>query len=131
MLAVYRSEIRPVHLWPLSGAERWRVDLVFLSGLIGLIPMLMPNVGFKRANMIYLLGFYPIFAFIMLNGGMLGLATVDTTDWGGLLVTLVVAITGIVASLPLGILLAWGGARIYRLCGHYASVSSRYFAVCR
>ena len=89
-------------------AERWRVDLVFLSGLIGLIPMLMPNVGFKRANMIYLLGFYPIFAFVMLNGGMLGLATVDTTDWGGLLVTLVVAITGIVASLPLGILLALG-----------------------
>ena len=89
-------------------AERWRVDLVFLSGLIGLIPMLMPNIGFKRANMIYLLGFYPIFAFIMLNGGMLGLATVDTTDWGGLLVTLVVAITGIVASLPLGILLALG-----------------------
>ena len=89
-------------------AERWRVDLVFLSGLIGLIPMLMPNIGFKRANMIYLLGFYPIFAFIMLNGGMMGLATVDTTDWGGLLVTLVVAITGIVASLPLGILLALG-----------------------
>lgn len=89
-------------------AERWRVDLVFLSGLIGLIPMLMPNVGFKRANMIYLLGFYPIFAFIMLNGGVSGLAAVDTTDWGGLLVTLVVAITGIVASLPLGTLLALG-----------------------
>ena len=89
-------------------AERWRVDLVFLSGLIGLIPMLMPNVGFKRANMIYLLSFYPIFAFVMLNGGILGLATVDTTDWGGLLVTLVIAITGIVASLPLGILLALG-----------------------
>ena len=89
-------------------AEHWRVDLVFLSGLTGLIPMLMPNVGFKRANMIFLLGFYPIFAFVMLNGGMLGLATVDTTDWGGLLVTLVVAITGIVTSLPLGILLALG-----------------------
>ena len=37
-----------------------------------------------------------------------GLKTVSTTDWGGLLVTLVVAITGIVASLPLGILLALG-----------------------
>ena len=89
-------------------AERWRVDLVFFSGVIGLIPMLMPNVRFKRVNMIYLLGFYPIFGFVMLNGGMLGLAIVDTTDWGGLLVTLVVAITGIVASLPLGILLALG-----------------------
>lgn len=32
----------------------------------------------------------------------------ETSNWGGLLVTLVVAITGIVASLPLGILLALG-----------------------
>jgi len=37
-----------------------------------------------------------------------GLVPVDTRDWGGLLITLVVAITGIVASLPLGILLALG-----------------------
>ena len=37
-----------------------------------------------------------------------GLSFVETSDWGGLLVTLVVAITGIVASLPLGIILALG-----------------------
>jgi general L-amino acid transport system permease protein len=37
-----------------------------------------------------------------------GLEYVETSQWGGLLVTLVVAITGIVASLPLGILLALG-----------------------
>ena len=36
------------------------------------------------------------------------LEPVDTIDWGGLLITLVVAVTGIVASLPLGILLALG-----------------------
>ena len=37
-----------------------------------------------------------------------GLVPVETQQWGGLLVTLVVAVTGIVASLPLGILLALG-----------------------
>jgi general L-amino acid transport system permease protein len=37
-----------------------------------------------------------------------GLVPVETRAWGGLLVTLVVAITGIVTSLPLGILLALG-----------------------
>ncbi|MGC6484924.1 MAG: amino acid ABC transporter permease [Candidatus Puniceispirillales bacterium] len=37
-----------------------------------------------------------------------GLRPIDTNDWGGLLITLVVAITGIVASLPLGIILALG-----------------------
>jgi general L-amino acid transport system permease protein len=38
----------------------------------------------------------------------LGLEPVETRSWGGLMVTLVVAVTGIVASLPLGILLALG-----------------------
>ena len=37
-----------------------------------------------------------------------GLQPVETSQWGGLLLTLVVAVTGIVASLPLGILLALG-----------------------
>jgi general L-amino acid transport system permease protein len=37
-----------------------------------------------------------------------GLAPVETSSWGGLMVTLVVAVTGIVASLPLGVLLALG-----------------------
>ena len=37
-----------------------------------------------------------------------GLAVVDTRLWGGLLVTLVVAVTGIVASMPVGIALALG-----------------------
>lgn len=37
-----------------------------------------------------------------------GLPLVDTREWGGLLVTLVVSITGIVASMPVGIALALG-----------------------
>ena len=37
-----------------------------------------------------------------------GLPVVDTRLWGGLLVTLVVAVTGIVASMPIGVALALG-----------------------
>ena len=37
-----------------------------------------------------------------------GLPIVDTRQWGGLLVTLVVSVTGIVASMPVGIALALG-----------------------
>ena len=37
-----------------------------------------------------------------------GLPYVETSKWGGLLLTLVVAVTGIVASLPIGVLLALG-----------------------
>ena len=50
-----------------------------------------------------------IYAAIMLAlSADVGLMAVDTNDWGGLLITLVVAVTGIVASLPLGIVLALG-----------------------
>jgi general L-amino acid transport system permease protein len=46
--------------------------------------------------------------FIRLSGLDEGLSVVETPQWGGLLVTMVVAVTGIVASLPLGIALALG-----------------------
>ena len=89
-------------------AEIWRVNLVFLFGFAGLVPMLVPSAPLKSFNIAFLLGFYPVFTFIMLTGGLFGLPAVETTDWGGLLVTLVVAVTGIAASLPLGIVLALG-----------------------
>ncbi len=47
-------------------------------------------------------------AFFLLVGGVFGLPHVETRLWGGLLVTLVIAFTGIIGSLPLGILLALG-----------------------
>src|SRR5262249_40892124 len=47
-------------------------------------------------------------AFFLLVGDVLGLAHVETSLWGGLLVTLVISFTGITLSLPLGVLLALG-----------------------
>lgn len=88
--------------------ERWRVDIVFYTGALALIPMLIPSIPGKWPNVIFLLVIYPVMSFILLTGGMFGLEAVPTTRWGGLLVTLVVAVTGIAASFPLGILLALG-----------------------
>jgi general L-amino acid transport system permease protein len=88
--------------------ERWRVDLTGALLLIGLIPMAIPRVPYKRQNAFYLLVVFPVLAFLLLVGGYFGLRRVETQLWGGLLVTLVVAITGIVASMPLGVLLALG-----------------------
>jgi general L-amino acid transport system permease protein len=51
-------------------------------------------------------GLFPVIGYFLLVGGAFGLPYVETRSWGGLLVTLVVAVTGIAASLPLGILLA-------------------------
>src|SRR5262249_61429147 len=53
-------------------------------------------------------GVFPVVAFFLLVGGVLGLPHVETRLWGGLLVTLVISFTGIMFSLPLGVLLALG-----------------------
>lgn len=88
--------------------QRWRVNLAFLIGAALLAPLLVPSAPYKRTNAVLFFIVYPIVAFILLVGGRFGLDHVPTHLWGGLLVTLVVAITGIVVSLPLGILLALG-----------------------
>ncbi|WP_433963183.1 amino acid ABC transporter permease [Roseitalea porphyridii] len=87
--------------------ERWRVNLTGVLLIAGLVPIAIPAVPYKRENALYLLIVFPILAFILLTG-QFGLEPVETPLWGGLLVTLVVAIVGIVVSFPLGILLALG-----------------------
>jgi len=52
--------------------------------------------------------FISYFAAIWLIGGGLGLTNVSTNDWGGLVLTLFTAVTGIALCFPLGILLALG-----------------------
>jgi general L-amino acid transport system permease protein len=88
--------------------KRWRVGLVYELAALLLAPLLIPPAPYKRLNAILFFGVFPIVAGILLAGGLLGLTGVETRLWGGLMVTLVISFTGIVGSLPLGILLALG-----------------------
>ncbi|MFL5051585.1 MAG: amino acid ABC transporter permease [Xanthobacteraceae bacterium] len=88
--------------------QYWRVNLTFALGAALLIPLLIPPVPYKTLNAVLFFAVFPIVAFFLLLGGVFGLEHVETRAWGGLLVTMIVAVTGIVASLPLGILLALG-----------------------
>jgi general L-amino acid transport system permease protein len=88
--------------------QLWRVNLTFALGAALLAPLLIPQVPRKALNAVLFFAVFPIVAFVLLVGGVFGLAHVDTRSWGGLLVTLVVAVTGIVVSLPLGNMLALG-----------------------
>ncbi|MEL7048246.1 MAG: amino acid ABC transporter permease [Pseudomonadota bacterium] len=89
--------------------ELWRVNLTYVLALGGLLPLLVPKVPGKLWFALYLLVVFPVLAFFLLTGApVLGLPVVSTSDWGGLLVTLVVACVGIAASFPVAILLALG-----------------------
>ena len=89
-------------------AERWRVNLTFALAVATLVPLMWPGTPGKRWVALWGLFVLPFVAWWLLYGGMLGLAAVSTELWGGLLVTLVVAICGIVGSFPVGIVLALG-----------------------
>ena len=87
-------------------SERWRVTTAETLGALALGWLLWPR-GRKLAPALAFFAAFPVVAFVLLHGApSLGLPIVDTLNWGGLPVTLVVASVGIVASLPLGILLA-------------------------
>src|SRR5262249_24250463 len=88
--------------------ERWRVNLTYLLAVAGLVPLMVPQVPRKLGSAPYLRTVFPVLAVVLLSGGVLGLSHVSTDLWGGLLVTLVIASTGIAAALPIGILLALG-----------------------
>ena len=89
-------------------SHQWRVDVTYALGAILLVPLLIPRVPSKGLNAILFFGVFPLVAFFLLVGGVFGLPHVETRLWGGLLVTLVISFTGIIFSLPLGILLALG-----------------------
>ncbi|MEW9807512.1 amino acid ABC transporter permease [Mesorhizobium marinum] len=88
--------------------ERWRVMLTAAIFVALLAPLLIPSAPFKKLNAILFFAVFPFVAFYLLVGGFLGLPYVETSLWGGLLVTLVISYVGIVVSLPLGIVLALG-----------------------
>ena len=88
------------------GEQRWRVNLAFIGFLLALWPLLFANAP-ARKHLLWFAGAYPVLAFVVLLGGF-GLESVETAKFGGLLLTLVIGVTGIVVSLPLGIVLALG-----------------------
>jgi general L-amino acid transport system permease protein len=89
-------------------SEHWRVNLTYALAATLLVPLLIPRLPGKGLNAILFFAVFPVVAFFLLVGGVLGLPHVETRVWGGLLVTLVISFTGIIFSLPIGILLALG-----------------------
>lgn len=86
--------------------QYWRVNIAGVLMVLALVPILFENVPYRKWGMLYAACF-PILAFFLLAGG-LGLDFVETDKWGGLMLTMVIAVVGIAASLPIGIVLALG-----------------------
>jgi general L-amino acid transport system permease protein len=89
--------------------ERWRVNVFFALLAFGVGWMAWLDAPRRDIGALYFFIAMPIASVVLLLGfPEIGLPRVSTAQWGGILVTIVVAAIGIVASLPLGIVLALG-----------------------
>ena len=81
-----------------------------LAAMILLISLLLISRNRKFWNRFlfyaWVVGLF--FMAVLMKGGLLGLAPVDSTQWGGLPLTFLLAVFGLTAAYPLGVILALG-----------------------
>jgi general L-amino acid transport system permease protein len=100
----HRFELFVYGFYPVE--ERWRVDISFILMLAALVPVLWDKTP-NRGKLMIASAIAPFVIGWLLVGG-LGLEPVPTDKFGGFMLTLVIGVTGIVGSLPIGIVLALG-----------------------
>lgn len=88
--------------------QRWRINLALVIGLLSIIPMFIRQLPRRGRYIACWAITYPFVVWLLLYGSMFGLEHVETRQWGGLTLTLIIASVGIAGALPLGILLALG-----------------------
>lgn len=87
---------------------RWRINLALIVGLLTILPMFLKSLPRRGGYLAVWAIAYPLIVWFLLYGGFFGLERVETRQWGGLTLTLIIASVGIAGALPLGILLALG-----------------------
>ncbi|MBT7782573.1 MAG: amino acid ABC transporter permease, partial [Anaerolineae bacterium] len=97
-------------LLPFSTNIRLMILAIDLFGLIGIVVGRGDNKSFKKWSIISLLLYFPVG--ILIIGGLTGeagfLPVVKPDLWGGLMLTILLAVVGIIFSFPIGVSLALG-----------------------
>ncbi|MDX5592641.1 amino acid ABC transporter permease [Pseudovibrio sp. SPO723] len=86
---------------------RWRPVLAFILLGVALLPVLWDAVP-ARKQLFFFSAIYPLVAFALLWGDGFIFERVNSSDFGGFLLTMIIGVTGISFSLPIGVLLALG-----------------------
>lgn len=102
-----------VALLPVSLETLGLTGRLFLAGniLVVLLGLAASRTPLGQGRWVITLGLLSFAVFMLLVRGIAGnawLPQIQTTSWGGLMLNLLVAVVGIVASFPIGVLLALG-----------------------
>ena len=89
-------------------SELWRVGAATLLLVAFSAPVMRENVRHRGLFLLLLLTVFPFLAGFLLVGGVPGLPEVDTSEWGGLMLDVIISFVTVAGALPLGVLLALG-----------------------
>ena len=89
-------------------AERWRPNLAGIMLVLLTIPLFFEKTPKKAWLGGFILVIFPFIAFVLIRGGYFGLEVIDTGKWGGLMLTLIISLVGILFALLFGTILALG-----------------------
>jgi general L-amino acid transport system permease protein len=87
-------------------AEQWRPLVALLAIAAALVVTAVPRFWTRRLWAIWAVALGTFF--VLMRGGIAGLAPVETSQWGGLPLTVLLTLVAMVASVPVGVLLALG-----------------------
>lgn len=87
-------------------AEQWRPLVAMLAIGAALAVTAMPRFWSRRLWLVWTVALVAFFA--LMRGGVAGLPAVESSQWGGLPLTVLLTLVAMVASVPLGVLLALG-----------------------
>ena len=103
--AFVAAKARVLFVGVYPGEEVWRPGIGAIVLIVLTALTMMQRLTGKLLVACWVL--LPIFGYWLIGGGA-GLNYVDQSQWGGLMLSLLLAIVGIIVSMPLGILLALG-----------------------
>jgi general L-amino acid transport system permease protein len=89
-------------------SDIWRVNIAFTLLVLTIATAFLIRESYKIFVVLFLIFIFPIISFYLLSGGRFGLSYVETREWGGFSLSLILTFFGIILSFPLGVLLALG-----------------------
>ena len=88
--------------------QLWRLGAAAGLLIAFAAPVMREHTRHRGLFVFLLLTLFPLLAGILLVGGIAGLPYVDSDDWGGLMLCVIISFVTVAGALPLGILLALG-----------------------
>ena len=90
--------------------HHWRINISFIALIVLAFAGYFAGNKLKKYLTFYYVIIYPIIAFVLIyyliSGGSFGLVWIDTSEWGGLSLTFIVAFFCLIFCFPIGMILA-------------------------